>query len=357
MIRLLATLLLSATLWACDPFHTQLTGKDVSYFQSREPRSIDSPQPDTLKLLTWNLKFGGGRLDFFFDCHGDRVLMDSAEVIENLKGIAALINQLSPDLLFLQEVDLNSHRSASINQVQWLLDQTSLDYAVYAPQWRANHIPSHGLGKMDSGNAILSRTPLTKAKRVALPAISEQNWLVRYFYLKRNLLHAQTTFKGETIHLLNTHLSAYAQDGTKKKQIDLIAGYLDSLSQKNLPFILTGDFNALPPFTKQTSKFADSACTDGDFEADDYSLETTWMMELYNRFYPAVSLEQYRLDNSPHFTHTTTDKEFWNRKLDYIFSNHPFVPGSVTTLQSQPNGGFETMSLSDHCPVGAKWVY
>jgi endonuclease/exonuclease/phosphatase family metal-dependent hydrolase len=305
--------------------------------------------------MTWNLKFGGGRIDFFFDCHGNRVLMDSAEVFHNMEGIAKLINQLSPDILFVQEIDLDSRRSAYINQVQWLLDHTTLNHAVYAPQWRAGHIPSHGLGRMNSGNAILSRSPLKMARRIALPLIGDQNRIVRYFYLRRHLLHAQTTIHGETIQLLNTHLSAYAKDGTKKKQIDQIDGYLDSLTQKNRPFILAGDFNTLPPYTKQTSRFADSACTEGDFEADDYSHETHWLSAVYDHYFPAIPLEQYRKDNSPYFTHTTDKDGFWNRKLDYIFSNRPFVEDSGTTWQSITIGGFETMGLSDHCPVGVRW--
>ncbi len=347
--------LLLASLSACDLFHTRLTQKDVAWFTSNKTTPPVSKPTDTLKLMTWNIKFGGGRIDFFFDCHGDRVLMDSAEVLHNLKGVAEIINRLAPDILFLQEVDINSKRSAYINQVQWLLDHTHLNHAVYAPQWRAGYIPSHGLGQMNSGNAILSIAPLNNARRIALPLISEQNFVVRYFYLRRNLLHAQTTLNGETIDLLNTHLSAYAKDGTKKKQINLIVGYLDSLSQRGQTFVLGGDFNALPPGTKKTARFPDSACTGGDFEADDYSAETDWMTDLYDRFYAAVPLENYRHNNAPYFTHTTDKEGFWNRKLDYIFSNRPFVAGSDITWQSRQNGGYDTMELSDHCPVGVKW--
>ncbi len=354
-MRILLFALLLVSVSACDPFHTRLTQQDVVYFTSNKTNPPVSKTADTLKLMTWNIKFGGGRIDFFFDCHGDRELMDSAEVLHNLKGVAELINRLSPDILFLQEVDINSKRSAFINQVQWLLNHTTLNHAVYAPQWRADYIPSHRLGRMNSGNAILSVAPLKDAQRIALPLISEQNFVVRYFYLRRNLLHTQTILNGKTIDLLNTHLSAYAQDGTKKKQINIIAGYLDSLSQMSRPFILGGDFNALPPGTKKTAKFPDSACIGGDFEADDYSAETDWMAVLYDRYYTAVPLENYRNNNAPYFTHTTDKDGFWNRKLDYIFSNRPFVAGSDTTWQSQQHGGFDTMGLSDHCPVGVSW--
>src|SRR5690606_18763949 len=111
----------------------------------------------TLKVMTYNIKFGSGRINFFFDCHGDRVLMTKAEVETNLQRIANVINAVNPNVLFLEEVNVNSKRSAFVDQVQWLLDHTQLNHSAYASQWRADFVPSDGLSAMDSSNAILSR--------------------------------------------------------------------------------------------------------------------------------------------------------------------------------------------------------
>src|SRR5690606_1556391 len=105
-----------------------------------------------------------------------------AEVETNLQRIADVINAVDPDVLFLEEVDVNSKRSAFVDQVQWLLDHTQLNHGAYASQWRADFVPSDGLGAMDSGNAILSRWPLDDATRFALPLREDQSALVRYFY-------------------------------------------------------------------------------------------------------------------------------------------------------------------------------
>lgn len=334
-------ILLSIISAACDPFNTKI-GSEVSLYQSSEIKEFNFP--DTLKVMTWNIKFGGGRIDFFFDCHGDRVIMEKSEVITHMANLAEKIREINPDILLIQEADINAKRSAFVDQVQYLLDNTDLNFAAYASQWKASKIPSDGIGKMDSGNAILSKWQFTDAKRIALPLIQSQNFIVRYFYLKRNILDVQLEYKGESLHILNTHASAYAKDDTKKKQLDIIKAYADAISLKGDRLILGGDFNSLPPYTKQTSKFNDSACTDEEFEADDYSAETEWMMPFYENYQAAIPLDEYQNNNKDHFTHTTDKNGFWNRKLDFLFTNGKFVEGSGITVQPW-------MQVSDHAPI------
>ncbi len=339
--RTIYILLLSLLVVACDPFATKI-GTEVSLYESITKQECTFP--DTLKVMTWNIKFGGGRIDFFFDCHGDRVIMKKSEVIDNMALLSEKIRDVNPDILFIQEADVNAKRSAFVDEVQYLLDNTAFNYAAYASQWKAKHIPSDGIGKMDSGNAILSKWKFTDAKRIALPLIQSQNFVVRYFYLKRNILEINLENKGESIKLLTTHLSAYAKDDTKKKQLEILKTYVDSLNQKGQKIILGGDFNSLPPFSVQTSNFDDSACTDGDFEADNYSSETEWMMPFYENYEAAIPLEEFKMNNSKYFTHTTDKNGFWNRKVDYLFTNGRFVATSENTLQ-------QWMQVSDHAPI------
>ena len=146
---------------------------------------VDVPMPDSLKIMTWNIKFGGGRIDFFFDCHGDRVIMEKQEVMDNMKLLAEKIRKVNPDILLIQEADVNAKRSAFVDQVQYILNHTQLNYGVYASQWKASYVPSDGIGRMDSGNAILSKWKFTDAKRIALPLIQDQNFVVRYFLFEK----------------------------------------------------------------------------------------------------------------------------------------------------------------------------
>ena len=59
-------------------------------------------------------------------------------------------------------------------------------------------------------------------------------------------------------------------------------------------------------------------------------------------------------NNAAYFSHTTDQDGFWNRKLDYIFSNGQIVPGSGLVHQDEAHGGMATMPLSDHAPVSVE---
>jgi endonuclease/exonuclease/phosphatase family metal-dependent hydrolase len=308
--------------------------------------------PRVLRVLTWNIKFGGGRLDFFWDCYGDRALMTQAEVIGHLEGLARKIQEIDPDLILLQEVDVESKRSAYVDQVQWLLDHTDLNYGAYASQWKADVIPSDGMGRMEMGNATLSRWPIVEAWRKQLAPVGEYDTLKRYFYLKRGLLDTRIAIPSrEDFWVVNAHTEAYSSDGTKQLQLNAFHDDLVAHRDGGWLVIGGGDLNAIPPDSEQQKGFVDSKCT-GEYVDNDYSAENDWLDELYADFRPAVTLEAYAQDNARYFTHTTDKDGFWNRKLDYFFTSATWVQGSALTYQDETTG-IATMPLSDHCPFGA----
>ncbi len=350
-LRLLAAALTAsvstAALPGCDPFHVEFEPVEEAELYRSAKRKAIGDFDGTLKVMTYNVKFGGGRIDFFFDCHGDRVLMTEQEVLENLERLAKIINEVDPDILFLEEVDVNSKRSAFVDQVQWLLDHTEMNFGAYASQWRADFVPSDGLGAMDSGNAILSRWPLENATRYALPLRTDQADIVRYFYLRRNILEADVAPGGTTpLKLIATHAEAYSQDGTKKQHIDIFESHLDAAAKRGA-VIAGGDLNALPPGSEKLDDFPDSACTE-EYLADDFREETDWLDSLYDAYHAAIPLEDYQANNAAYFSHSTAKDEFWNRTLDYLFSNRPMTNGAV--LQNEV-ANIRTMDASDHAPL------
>ncbi|SVE62235.1 uncharacterized protein METZ01_LOCUS515089, partial [marine metagenome] len=138
-------LCLMAILFSCRPLVT--TFNDIESAETYTASSTSNP-PETiesLKVMTWNIRFGAGRIPFFGDSCGDRVLMTEAETIEYLQAIADYIDtmMIKPDILLLQEVDISSKRSAYVNQLQWLLNNiTHFNYGAYASMWDAELIPS-----------------------------------------------------------------------------------------------------------------------------------------------------------------------------------------------------------------------
>jgi endonuclease/exonuclease/phosphatase family metal-dependent hydrolase len=339
----------TAVVGACDPFNTQFKPSEEALSYEADKIRVE-PMRERLRVMTYNVKFGGGRIDFFFDCHGDEVLMTRQEVEENLEGLGEVIRRADPDVLFLQEVDILSKRSAYVDQVQWLLNETDLNYGVYASQWRADFVPSDGIGAVDSGNAILSKWPLANAERISLPLRTDQSGIERYFYLQRNLLVADLKASSD-VRLVATHTAAYSQDGTKPQQIKLFEQQLDDAPGL---VIGAGDLNTLPPNTEKQHDFDDSVCTDEDFQADDYREESDVLSSLYSKYATAIPLSDYASDNAAYFTHTTDGEGFWNRKLDYIFTNLDVVDGTGTTHQDETSLGVRTMPLSDHAPLSVE---
>lgn len=344
--------LLLTPLLGCDPFNTKFDDDAVpAEYRAQKLHEPELPGEELL-VMTYNVKFAGGRVDFFFDCHGDRALMDEDEVLDHLEGLAAKIRQVDPDIILLQEVDVASKRSAYVDMMQWLLDNTDLNYGVYASHWKADYIPSDGLGPMDSGNAILSRWPLSDAARIPLDLVEEQDGLTQYFWLRRNVLRTRVEVpRYEPVWVLNVHAEAYSRDGTKKKHIDAFKAELDVLADQGQFVIGGGDLNALPPGSDKLDGFEDSIC-EGEFEADDYSGETDWLDPLYTDYAEVIPTEVYVADQARYATHTTDKDGFWNRRLDYLFTNGTWRDGLVH--QSIELGGMETMPLSDHAPVTGK---
>jgi endonuclease/exonuclease/phosphatase family metal-dependent hydrolase len=356
VLRRLASCSLSIilVLSGCDPFGTGFDDVEpAERFQAAELVAT-TPLGTSLVVLDWNIKFGGGRVDFFFDCFGDEVLIDRHQVVGHLEGIASKIRQVDPDVVLLQEVDVNSKRTAHVDQLQWLLDHTDLNYGVYASQWRADFIPSDGLGPMDDGNAVLSRWPIRDAERLALPLRTDQSGLTRYFYLRRNILRARIELAADlNLWVLNVHADAYGEDGTKRKHIDALEREMDALEAEDAWLLGGGDLNTLPPGTDKLFDFPDSVCEDEEFVADDYREEVGWLDGLYGRYAPFVPTADYAANNAAYFSHTVDGRGFWNRQLDYLFTNGAWVEGSGVVHQDGRTG-MATMPLSDHAPVSAE---
>ncbi len=348
--------LVAASLERVDPLGTQF--RPLEPLERAEVRRPEAASPrDGLVVMTWNIKFGGGRIDFFFDGHDDRVHLTEFEVINHLHGVAKKIRHVDPDILLLQEIDRRSRRVAGVDQLQWLLDHTDLSYGVYGSSWRARWMPAYNLGPVDMGNAILSKWPLLDGLRIDLPQMTDQPPLVNYFYLRRNLVTARIEVPGKApVQVVNVHAEAFSRDHTKREQILRFAAELDRIDNAGGCVIGGGDLNTLPPHSRRRYGFEDAVQTEEHFQGSDYRHEEGWLDALYDRYTPAVSLEDYARDNTPHFTHSTHSGTFWNRKLDYLFTNSMFHEGSAVTHQDEASGGMQTMPLSDHAPLSASLI-
>ena len=332
--------------------------------------NIPTDSPSELDVMTWNIRFGAGRLPWFGDSCGDRVILSENEVLDNLQPIIDFIKIEDPDILLLQEVDVSSKRTGYLDQVQWILDHSDFNYGVYASMWKADFIPSDGLGKVDAGNAILSKWPMKDAERIKLPLRSDQDALEQYFYLRRNILKSKIKINNENeLYAICTHTTAFATDDTKQKHIDKFHEVLMSFADDEI-FLAGGDLNALTSaYTGDSRDFCnvdkcdDDEC-DGDFKNNliyqgsyfNHLPDEESLLDPLYTFHAAIPLAETTL--SEHYTHSTwiTSEDNiesdgpLNRKLDYIFSSNPLTNG----ITHQEVG--HQFYLSDHAPVSATLI-
>jgi endonuclease/exonuclease/phosphatase family metal-dependent hydrolase len=350
-IRFLLALLF---LTSCDGLMFRTGFDDVEdAVMYRAKKLTDAPEAlDELLIINHNIKYGGARLLFFWECGGTRYNMTEKEVTRHLDAIVEFINDAQPDVLMLQEIDRLSQRSAYIDQVQYILDRTHLNYGAYASQHKSDFLPSDGMGKMDFGNATLSRWPIRTAKRYALPLVDEYPAYYQYFYLKRHILDATVAVPGMSkFHVVNTHLEAFSDDGTKRDQIDQFHAHLTKLNNKGAAWVAGGDLNSLPDGSEVLKEFDDECSGQSRFEGDNYEGEEAWLDELFEDFSSLMPLDEYKVENSTWFSYTGDPSVGWTRTLDYLFTNGVWLEGEV--MQSEEQGGFVTLPLSDHAPVRA----
>ena len=79
---------------------------------------------------------------------------------------------------------------------------------------------------------------------------------------------------------------------------------------------------------------------------NNFENEPLLLKSLYDTYNSAISLTEVVTAN--HNTHSTSVNRWWDRKLDYIFTNKNVASGSGTTYQGAIQ---ETIHLSDHAPV------
>lgn len=332
-------------------------------FPDREPAEMmqaatlqpADAQTTLLRVMSYNIKFGGARIDFFFDGWGERVHMSRAEVETNLDGLLALIAEVGPDVLLLQEVDRDSRRSAFVDQAQYILDHSKLNYGAYAHAWRSHFVPDHGIGQVDMGVMVMSRFPLAAGERIDQGTIDEQDPVTQRFYLRRAMVKTVVQLSGDRrIPVIAVHTAAYATDGTKKRQIEQIRAEAEATEG---PVIVGGDFNALPPGAVKREGFADERPV-LTAEPVHYRGEEDWMQGMYDLLKPAIPLADYQADEARYFSASVNKDVFWTRRLDYLFCRDPWSAGA--NVLQKPGDlwlgkpiAADPMQLSDHAPVVA----
>ena len=76
--------ILALFLFSCDPLVTTFDDVEKAVLYEAKNISTASSPEGSLKVLTWNIRFGIGRLPFFGDSCGDRSIFTENEVLDAL---------------------------------------------------------------------------------------------------------------------------------------------------------------------------------------------------------------------------------------------------------------------------------
>lgn len=145
--------------------------------------------------------------------------------------IARVIRQCRPDVVALQEVDVNKHRTGGQDQAALLAESLAMAYRFFP-------VVEDGDGAY--GLALLSRYPISDVRRGWLPAFPDNRRRE-----PRGVLQATVEVPGGPVHILTTHLSLYPKE--RRAQMAALAGpeWLGGLDPET-PVLVCGDFNAGP---------------------------------------------------------------------------------------------------------------
>ena len=140
--------------------------------------------------------------------------------------VAALLRELDPDVVGLQEVHRGTWQSWFRDQTEELARRTGLTPA-FGPSFRA-------LGG-EFGNAVLVRGEVLAAATLPLPSVGEP----------RSLLRARVRVREVELDVFVTHLAAWggAARAVRARQLRCVGAQLRAADR---PFVLAGDLNAAP---------------------------------------------------------------------------------------------------------------
>ncbi len=138
----------------------------------------------------------------------------------DVEGLAHFIEEVSPDVVGLQEVNLGWSSLTNFEDIPAELgERLHMYYAFSASRERNNGF---------FGNLILSKYPIVQQWTMVMPGSLEP----------RSFALVQLLIGGQRIHFLTTHLGLSVSD-----RLGQVATILDFVNQISGPLIITGDFN------------------------------------------------------------------------------------------------------------------
>ncbi|MFP4363043.1 MAG: endonuclease/exonuclease/phosphatase family protein [Spirochaetia bacterium] len=204
-----------------------------------------------LTVITWNIGYAGlgeGQ-DFFLD-GGIAVQPSLQEMQENLLGIGTFLEQSEADVFLLQEVDRNSKRTNSLDQVDLLAEAVPGSQMTFAYNYNVPFVPippTQPMGRIEAGLYTLSRVRIRQSTRYQLPG--SYPWPMNTVHLDRCILvtRHQAPNSREWV-VINLHSSAYDASGNlREQQFEFVNNFMQNEYIEGNYVVVGGDWNSLLP--------------------------------------------------------------------------------------------------------------
>lgn len=246
---------------------------------------IDSNQQHILvpgeryTAMTFNIGYGAldRQADFFMDGGSQSRATSKATVEYNITQILSYITKANPNVLLIQELDLDSSRSFRVNQYDMFQQQLTQHGSTFAYNYKVDWVPVpvlNPMGKATSAISTFSSHKMNQSSRYALPG--QESWPVQLFELDRCMIETRMPVEnGRELVVINLHLSAFDEGGKiRQQQLSFLQQYLTEERANDNYIIVGGDWNHILPGTDPT-KF--KATEDTPF----------WIQSLPHDFVPA----------------------------------------------------------------------
>ncbi|MGB3638587.1 MAG: endonuclease/exonuclease/phosphatase family protein [Rivularia sp. (in: cyanobacteria)] len=290
------------------------------------PASTPASNKNEFTIITYNIGYLSGLTN------NQAVSREKKLFDDNLKTVVDALKPLNADFIGFQEIDLSSKRSFKVNQVSELAQAFSFNQAGIAINWDKTYVPfpyfpfSAHFGRILSGQAVLSRYPITENKRIVLDKVGSKPFFYNAFYLDRVAQVSEIKVDNRSLIVINVHLEAFDAP-TRRKQTEYIQKLLSEYVDK-YPVLLLGDFNSTVPRISENPQ-----------PTVDILLKTASIRSAL----PPEAL------NNPQIATFPSDKP--EVKFDYVF----YTPNDIEVIEWRIVD--EVKQASDHLPVLVKFRF
>jgi endonuclease/exonuclease/phosphatase family metal-dependent hydrolase len=290
---------------------------------------------DTFTVVTYNLGYLSGMTN-------NRAVARNEALFEtNLEAAETLLRRTDADLIALQEIDFDAARSYAVDQLEALAERLGYTTAAAAVNWDERYVPfpsaspKHHFGRTVSGQAVLSRYPISRHTRVLLEKPPRPmdyppplHYLAGAWYIDR-LAQVVAVDAGRPLLLINVHLEAW-DTPTRERQAEVVRALIAEARADGNALLVLGDFNSTYPV---------------DAGATDRTLTTLFQGSGLRE---ALADSVYAGDPASTFT-SPADAPV--RKIDHIF----YPDDTLEPLDAYVVGG--PGQPSDHLAVVAQFVF